>query len=122
MAGEERLGDGVEGDAVLGPYEAVALVRKYDVGHWDALRGHGRDDLVALGNLATHVIGTVADQHGLGDVAGPVQRRAGLEQGPAVRRARIADAATLLLVERGPVGRRVGEHRLEVGDSDHRYA
>src|SRR3989442_636527 len=100
MAGEERLHDGLEGDIVLGPRESMSLVGIDDIDYRNALLSHRCDDLVALGHPAAHIVGAVADQHRLRDVAGPVQRGARLEQREALRSAGIANAAALLLVER----------------------
>ena len=48
VRGEERLGDGVERDAVLRHGKAVPLLGVQHVGDGQALGPHGRDDLVGL--------------------------------------------------------------------------
>ena len=84
--------DGAEGETVLRPREAVAFVGEHDVDDRNVLLRHRRDDLIALGHFAAHVVGAVSDQHRLLDVAGTMQRRARPQERDAVRRARIADA------------------------------
>src|SRR5512139_1603353 len=72
--GQEGLGAGVEVDAVGRAGEAVPLVRVEDVGDRQALRLHGRHDLLRLGLLHARVVGALPDeQRGL-DLVGREER------------------------------------------------
>src|SRR5437016_11709072 len=103
MAREESFHDGLESDVVFRARKAMSFVRKDDVNDRDALLGHRRDDLVALGHFAAYVVRAMADKHRLCDLAGPMQRRARLEKRNALFRSRIANAPALNFVDRRPI-------------------
>ena len=77
---QEGLGAGVEVDAVLGPGEAVPLVRVEDVGHAAAVLLDGGHDLLRLGLLHARVVGALADEERDLDLVGREERRGGPEQ------------------------------------------
>src|SRR6185369_10582665 len=73
--GEEDLVHRVEALVVLGPHEAVALVRVEHVGHRDLLVVHGLDDLVGLGLLHPGIVFALPDEERPLDLIGPEERR-----------------------------------------------
>src|SRR5438045_7930278 len=103
MAREESFHDGLESNVVFRTRKAMSFVRKDDVNDRDALLGHRRDDLIALGHFAAYVVRAVTDKHRLRDLAGPMQRRTCLEKRNTLFRSRIANAPAFLFVERRPI-------------------
>ena len=103
MPGQDGLRPGIESEAVLGPHEAVALVREQRIGHREALRIEGCDPLVGLGLLHPGGGGALRDQEGRPDPAGSVNRRARTHQVQPRRGVRIADRPDHLRAERLPV-------------------
>ena len=71
VLGQERLDDGVGGDAVRRQTEAVALVRVEHVGDRQAARLGRRHDLVELGLLHARVVGALQDEQRPGDGVWP---------------------------------------------------
>src|SRR5262245_16342580 len=74
VAREERLGDGDVGQPVRRLVKTVAFVRIDHVGDGYAFRLHGRDDRIALSDLAAHVVGAMEDQHRLLDAVDLMDR------------------------------------------------
>ncbi|WP_426313385.1 hypothetical protein ACN9MF_17370 [Methylobacterium fujisawaense] len=64
MPGQDGLRPGMESEAVLGPHEAVALVREQRIGHREALRIEGCDSLVGLGLLHPGAVALCAIRRG----------------------------------------------------------
>src|SRR5207302_8946977 len=78
--GEERLGRRVELEAVLGPREAVTLVRKEHVLDRLAAVAQRRHDLLALSLLHPRLVSALRDEHRALDPIRLVERRARIEK------------------------------------------
>ena len=89
---QERLGDGVEGEVILRPGEAVPLIRIQQVRDGDVPLLHGPDDLVGLGLLNARVVLALPDQKRAADALDVMQRRLLLQHRKALGRARVANA------------------------------
>ncbi len=109
----------MEGDVVLRPVEAVTLVGEDHIGDRDLLLLHGRNDQIALRQSAAHVIGAMADQHGLFDLVHLVERRTRAQKRAPLFGLDVGIAAIELLHEIGPVRRPVLHQRDKIGDPDH---
>ena len=118
VCGQEGLGDGIEGDAVLRHRKAVSLLGVEHIRDRQGLGAHGGDDLVGLGLLHARIVGALADQQRLGYGARGMQRRALLQQLAPRLGARIADPPGQVLEERRPVGRDGRQQRLQIGRAD----
>src|SRR5437016_5805291 len=88
---EEVVGDRIEGDAILGPGEAVSLVGIDRIRHRDLARVHRGDDLVGFLPGHARIVGALSDQQRALDLIDPGYRRARQQELLAIFGARVGN-------------------------------